>query len=138
VTAPRRTYTKRQKAEIVGQAEVAGVRPASRKAHVPESTIRYWRESEQFAQLRAEKREDVAQDVWAGFQMGVRRIAELMGQTEDMAKVAIATGVLFDKFALMSGEATSRSETRTLIDGMDDHERELLSEVLRRATEVEA
>lgn len=137
--AARRRYTHKQRSEIVGQAEVIGVRPAARKSHVPESTIRHWRESPLMAQLRAEKREDVAQDVWAGFQAGVRRIIALMDQTEDMAKVAIATGVLFDKYALMSGEATSRHETH-ITEGWQDHEKAALREVIRSqldAREVE-
>jgi hypothetical protein len=62
-----------------------------------------------------------------------------MPQTEDMSKVAVATGILFDKFALMSGEATARTETKTLTDGMNDHERETLRHILDGvAVEVEA
>lgn len=97
---------------------------------MPESTIRRWREHPQLAQLRAEKREDVAADVWAGFQRGVHRIVELFDTTEDLGKVAIATGVLYDKFALMSGEATGRLEHKTLTDGLDDHERATLRDLI--------
>ncbi len=104
-----------------------------------DQTIRHWRERPDMAELRAEKKDDVAQDVWAAFQKGVRRIATLMDTTEDMGKVAVATGILFDKFALMSGEATARTETRALVDGMNDHERELLRTILDGVTsEVEA
>lgn len=133
-----RTYTRRQKATIVGEAEVIGVRPAARKHHVPVSTLEHWRNHGEMAQLRAEKKDEVAADVWAGFQTGVRRIIELMPTTEDIAKVAVATGVLFDKFALMSGEATSRAEHRELTEGMNDHERETLRQILDSVAEVEA
>lgn len=121
---PRRTAA--QKAEIVGLAEVVGIRPAAARTGVPESSIRYWQASPEFAQLRAAKREDVAQDVWAAFQTGVRRIVELLPATEDIGKAAIATGVLYDKFALMSGQATGRTEHRSLTDDITDSERERL------------
>ncbi len=135
----RRSYTKRRQAEVVGLSEVVGVRAAARKAHVPVSTLENWRLREDMAQLRTQKKEDVAADVWAAFQAGVRRIVELIPQTEDMSKVAVATGILFDKFALMSGEATSRTESKTLTDGMNDHERETLRHILDGvAVEVEA
>lgn len=91
------------------------------------------------AQLRTEKREDVAQDVWTAFQVGVRRVLELIPQTDDLQKVATATGIIYDKYALIAGQATSRSEHRELVEGMDDHERELLGGILREAAEkVEA
>jgi hypothetical protein len=76
------------------------------------------------AQLRAEKHDDVAADVWAAFQKGVRRISELLDTAEDLAKVAIATGVLYDKMALMTGGPTSRSETRSVTDGLSDEQKQ--------------
>lgn len=110
----RRQYTRRDKAEVVGLAEVKGVRRAARESGVPVSTVESWRMSSEFAQLRTQKREDVAQEVWAAFQTGIHRLIELIPQTDDLGKVAVATGVIFDKYALMSGEATSRNETRDL------------------------
>jgi len=129
VSEPRRSYTRRQKAALVGQSEVNGVRRTARAAGVPVSTLESWRTGP-FAQLRTQKREEVAADVWAVFQAGVRRIEALLPNTEDMGKVAIATGILYDKFALMSGEPTSRSETKALTDGLNDHEKEALRAVL--------
>jgi hypothetical protein len=130
---PIRTHTSRTrtvKAAIVGRAEVIGVRPAAREAGIPVSTLESWRTRSEFARLRTEKREDVAADVWAAFQKGVRRIEELFPTTEDIGKVAVASGILYDKFALMSGMATTRTETKALTEGMDDHERARLREVL--------
>ena len=114
------------KAEIVGRAEVIGTRPAAREAHVPVSTLHSWRAQPEFARLRTEKREDVAADMWAAFQKGVRRMSELMDTAEDLTKVAIASGVIYDKLALMSGAATSRTETRSLADDYSDQEKEKL------------
>jgi len=78
------------------------------------------------ALLRAEKRDQVAADVWASFQIGVRRAADLMAVTTDLAKVAIATGILYDKYALMTGAATTRTESRILGDDLDDDEKQRL------------
>lgn len=114
------------KAEVVGRAEVIGTRPAARESGVPVSTVQRWRNSPEMAQLRTEKREDVAADMWAAFQKGVRRMTELMDTTEDLTKVAIASGVIYDKLALMSGAATSRTETRSLADDYTDDEKERL------------
>lgn len=133
----RRRYTKLQKAAIVGRAEVVGTLPAAEEAGVPESTVRYWREQPAFAELRAQKREDVAADVWAAFQKGVRRVAQLFDTTEDLAKAATAAGILYDKFALMSGQATTRQETKALTEGMDDHERAIIRRLLDEAAAAE-
>jgi transposase-like protein len=130
VTTTRRRYTRKQKAEIVGLAEVEGVREAARQADVPVSTLEHWRQHGEMAQLRTQKREEVAADIWAVFQKGVRRVEALLPTTEDMAKVAVATGILYDKFALMSGQATTRNEHRELTGMLDDHEREALRKVI--------
>ena len=131
--AERRRYTHRQKAEAVGLSVVKGTLPAAEELGIPESSLRYWRERPEFASLREQKREDVAADVWAAFQTGVRRVVELIPQTEDLQKVAIATGVLYDKAALMSGHATERTEQRDVTDRLDDHESEALRDVLDKA-----
>src|SRR6185503_7507849 len=126
----RRRYTRTQKAEAVGLSVVEGTRPAAERLGVPVSTLHSWREQPEFAQLRTQKKDDVAADVWAAFQKGIRRIEELMPVTEDMAKVATATGILYDKFALMSGQATARTETVKLTDGLDDHEKDALRDAI--------
>lgn len=130
--------TRTQKAEVVGRAEVIGLRPAAREAGIAPSTLESWRKHPDFARLRTEKKAEVAADVWGAFQTGVRRVAELIGTTEDLSKVAIATGILYDKFALMSGEATSRSESRAVTEGMDDHERAALRALIDGALEAAA
>lgn len=122
----RTRRTPQLKAEAVGLAEVVGVAAAAEQMGIPESSLRRWRERPEMAELRAETKAEVAADVWAGFQKGVQRISVLMETTEDLSKVAIATGILFDKFALMTGEATSRTETRSVTDALDDDERERL------------
>lgn len=121
----------------MGESEVNGVRRTARKAGVPVSTLEHWRQHGEMAQLRTQKREDVAADVWAVFQAGVRRIQELLPITEDMGKVAVATGIIYDKYALMSGQATTRSETKALTEGLQDHEKEALRRLLDEITAEE-
>jgi hypothetical protein len=132
----KRQYTKRQRGAVVGMAEVMGVRPAARKAHVPESTIRRWRENPDVAQMRAEKHDEVVADVWSAFQMGVKRIIELIPESDDLSKVAVATGIIYDKLALMSGAATTRSEHRDVTDSFDDEEWGKLKGLLREAADA--
>lgn len=122
----RRQRTTAEKARAIGLAEVVGIARASRETGIPESSIRTWRERPDFAELRGEKKEQVREDVWAAFQTGVRRVVELIPRTDDLQKVAMATGVLYDKFALMSGEATSRTESKALTDDISDDERQRL------------
>lgn len=122
MTTRRRTAA--EKAQAVGIAVVEGTTAASEKTGIPRKTIAYWRDQPEFAELRQQKKEDVAADVWAAFQAGVRRVAELIPLTDDLQKVATATGIIYDKFALMAGHATSRSEHRELLADFDDHERE--------------
>jgi transposase-like protein len=123
----RRNYTKRDRAKVVGASEVMGIRPAARDAGVPESTIRHWRAMPEMAQLRAEKKDEVAADTWATFQLGVRRVAELIPQTEDVQRVATAAAIMFDKFALMMGQATDRVETRDVTATLPDDELEAVT-----------
>lgn len=126
----RRRYTKREKAEAVGLSVVKSTRGAADELHIPESSIRYWREDPEFAQLRAETREEVASDVWATFQAGVRRVKELIPQTDDLTKVATATGILYDKYALMSGQATQRTENADVTARLTDHETAALEDAI--------
>lgn len=122
----RKKWTKRsatEKARAVGIAVVSGVTEAGRQTGIPKGTIHDWMTDPAFEQLRTRKKDEVAAEVWAAFQAGVRRAVDLLPLTEDLAKVAMATGVLYDKHALMSGEATSRTESRALTDDLSDDEK---------------
>ena len=118
------------RAEAVGLASVKGVRAASRDTGLPVASISSWMHSPEFEQLRTRKKEEVAQTVWATFQKGVERVGELIPQTDDALKVATAAAILFDKFALMTGAATERHETRELLNDFADGEKEALEQWL--------
>lgn len=129
MTAQRRRYTKKQKAEAVGVAAAVGVTEAERQLGIPKTTIQYWSERPEFVLLRTKTAEAVAEEMWAAMQTGVRRIVELIPQTDDVAKVGVAVGILYDKRALMTGHATERTETREL--AYQDHERDVLNDAIR-------
>ena len=133
--AERRRYGRRTKSEAVGLSVVSSTSEAARKMNIPRKTIAYWREQPEFAELRQQKSEDVAADVWATFQDGVRRVKELIPQTDDLTKVATATGILYDKFALMSGHATQRTETADVTAKLSDHETAALEDALENLLE---
>jgi hypothetical protein len=120
----------RVKAEAVGLSVVKGAAAASRETGIPRKTITYWREQPEFAELRQQKRDEVAADIYAVFQKGIRRIEELLPLTDDMGKVAVATGILYDKLALMSGDATVRTETRDATAMLPDGEKEALADAI--------
>lgn len=131
---PRRKYTRRQKAAAVVAASVDSVTAASEATGIPESTIRYWRDSPRFAELRAKTREDEAAGFKVLIHMAQARLAELIPSMEARDLVILA-GVATDKAQLLSGQATGRTETRNLTDALDDHEKELLRDVIDKAAE---
>jgi hypothetical protein len=108
---------------------VDGAHAASVKTGIPENTIRTWMESPEFGELRDRTKEQVAGEWWAIVQKGFRRVAKLLDTTDDAQKAATATAIIFDKLALTRGEATSRTETKDIT--LDDHEAEVLGQVIR-------
>lgn len=113
----------------VAQAAVNGTERASHDTGIPESTIRYWLDKPEFAELR-EKTRDEMRD---GFTVLVHKAQEaLMARIDQMEPrdLTILLGVATDKSLLLSGDATSRSETRSLSDELDDHERAALRQFL--------
>lgn len=133
----RRRYTKRQKATAVIAAEMSTVAAAAEGQGIPESTLRQWVDSPQYAELRLKTRGDMAEESSVLAHEVLASIRAKLHEFEPR-DLTILYGVLVDKSQLLTGEATSRTESRELIDGMDDHERETLMSILRVASEVEA
>lgn len=122
----RRKRTVQEKAEAVGIALVVGVTEAERQTGIPKQTIDYWLDRPEFRHLRTRARAEVADEFWAGIQIGVKAVVEgLRDGSTPLRDKATALGVLYDRFALMTGEATSRTESRAL-DGLSDDEQERL------------
>lgn len=142
MASPRR-YTKREKVTAVMAAEIVNAEAASEQTGIPRSTIRRWLEDPELVELRLKTRESMAADMKALAMvalealMGAIRRGELEGRD-----LVVALGVAIDKAQLLSGEATSRTETRDLTDMLDDHERarlrDILDDALRQAAEPAA
>ncbi len=125
-TPIRRHYSRQRKAEVVGIAAVEGQRETARLTGVPLTTINAWFNRDEFVQLRTEKREAVEEMFWAGIQVGLKAVVEGLTGDAKLGEKAVALGVIYDKYALLSGNVTSRSETQSITDGLPEDKRRKL------------
>jgi hypothetical protein len=123
-----------ERARAVGIAAVTTISEASRQTGIPRTTIQDWFESEEFVALRQRTKDQVADEWWAGVQHGVKSVIREFDGNAPLRDKAIAVGVLFDKLALMRGEATSRSESK---DISDDISPTVKRELRRRYAELD-
>jgi hypothetical protein len=133
--AEHRRYTKREKVSAVASAMASSTLAAAQATGVPESTLRYWMESEEFAKLREKTREQIAE---GSMVLATLAQAELTRKVQagevEPRDLAVIYGIAIDKAQLLAGMATARTETRTLTDGLDDHEKQLLRDLIDGAT----
>ena len=101
-------------AQAVALALVHGVDVAAKRTGVAERTIRRLRDDPALAELGLRAREAVLADFWITIQVGIDEIhAGLTGEAPLRDK-AQTLAVLVDRYALLSGEATARTEHREL------------------------
>jgi transposase-like protein len=131
----RRRYTKREKVTAVIAAEASSQEAAAEAHGIPRTTLRYWMNDPELAELRQKAREELSEGAaiaahmaWAGL---IRAMQEGRLEPRDLITAA---GVATDKAQLLAGHATARTENRTLTDGLDDHEKRILRDILDRAT----
>ena len=115
-----RRYTKGEKAKVVALASMTTVEAAADQTGIPRTTIDYWMDRPEFVELRNNSSDQVAEEFWSAIQTVVKRIVELIPLTEDIAKVGVAVGILYDKRALLTGGATGRTESRDLTGTISD------------------
>jgi|GEM_PF-1989260 len=128
----RRRYTKRTKLAAVMAAEMGGVVQAQDQTGIPESTIRYWMDQPEFAQVRAKTREDLAEEISTVAHLAWQRVARALASGEMEPRDAIfAAEKATSLQLLMSGEATARTENVSITDGLDDHEKAALGGAIR-------
>ena len=113
--AQRRRYTKAQQAVVIGIAEMKGQTVAAEETGIPLTTINQWYHRPEYVELRTKTREDVADQFWAAIQIGLKAVVDGI-EDGKLSEKAIALGVLYDKYALMTGGATGRTESRELND----------------------
>lgn len=131
---PRRRYTKAQRAAAVADAITSSAEAASERAGIPRSTLRYWLDDPEFAELRQTTRDQLADQLWTTIQVGVAEVSKgLRNPDAPLRDKVIAVGVLYDKHALLTGAATSRSESRDITGTISDAE---LAAALREASRL--
>lgn len=126
-------YTPKAKAEAVGAASVLGQAEASRRLNVPDATLGRWYNDPKFGKYREAKKPDLEEAFWVGIQVGLKSVVEGFDSDAPLGQKAVAFGVIYDKHALLTGQATQRTESLTA--GLNDHERETLSLIIRSAAE---
>lgn len=135
--AERRRYTRKTKASAVIAAEMSSVMAAAEAVGVPMTTVAYWFNAPEFAELRKKTREDMAEETAA---LAHKVLGVIKDKLPDYEPRDLNTlyGILVDKSQLLTGEATSRTESKDITATLDDHEREALRKVLDEAMAVDA
>lgn len=133
--AARRRYAKKEKLAAVMAAEMAGLTQASEQTGIPKSTLAYWMERPEFAQVRTKTREDLADEIKVVAHMAWQAIAESLRQgTMEPRDAIFAAEKATSLQLLMSGDATSRTESRDISGTLSDAEvREAIREAGRLA-----
>ena len=121
--AARRRYSKREKVAAVLAADASSTLAAAEASGIPESTLRYWLDKPEFAKLRENAREGIAEDALMVARLAWKKLGQAIadGQLEPRDLV-IATGMATDKSQLLNGAATSRTEARDITGTISDAE----------------
>src|SRR5574343_1792536 len=117
---PRPPRSATAKARALGIAAVSGTAAAAADVNVTPRTVRRWIAAADMSAMSAKKPDEVRTEFWAGVQFGFDRLMAAMALSDDVSKLAVAFGIVYDKWALMSGQATARTEHRDLTDDDDD------------------
>jgi len=122
-----RRYTKRQKGVAVMTATLASVAAASAETGIPATNIRRWRDDPEMAEFGEKTRAEIADEMRA---LGVKVLAEIRTRLPEYEPrdLSILLGILTDKAQLLSGEATSRTESRDLTATLAEEERDALAD----------
>lgn len=116
-----RHYTKREKVTTVLAAEMTSNLAAERASGIPESSIRRWRDDPELA-IYIDKTRDVLAEEMSGLAaLAVQAIqAALRSGKFEPRDLVILLGVAVEKSLLLSGDATSRTETRDISGTLPD------------------
>lgn len=108
-----RKYTKKEKLAAVLAADLTGVVQVEKATGIPESSIRYWMDNPEFAEIRAKAREEMADEIKVVAHLAWKRIAETISVMEPRDALFAAEKAT-TLHLLMQGEATARSEHRDI------------------------
>ncbi len=106
----------------MAQATLSTVEAAAAATGIPRTTIDYWMDQPEFVELRNKTRDAVADEFWTAIQVGVKEVAKGLLGDAPLRDKATAVGILYDKHALLTGSATSRTEARDITGTISDGE----------------
>ena len=133
----KRRYPNARKAAAVILAEQTSVTAAAEAMEIPATTLDYWMRQPQFVAIRERAHEDMADENIVAARYGLGILVQRMPDMESKDLID-AVELAARNAALLSGGATSRTETRTVTDGLNDHEAAALRELLHSAIEEAA
>ena len=132
--AARRRYTKREKLAAVIAADMSGITEASKQLGIPKQTIDYWMDNPEFGLIRTKTREDLADEIKVVAHLAWQRIAEaLAAGTMEPRDALFAADKATSLRLLMSGDATSRTETRDITGSLEDSD---IAAAIREAVDL--
>ncbi len=129
---PGRRYTKREKVTAVIAAEMTSAKAAERATGVPHQTILRWRDDPTMRIYLDKTRDELADDAKGLAGLAAEQIRRRIGEFEPRDLVMLY-GVGTDKNLLLSGDATSRTETRDITGSLPDA---AITDALRAANEA--
>ena len=117
-------------------ADASSTLAAAEASGVPESTIRYWLDQPEFAKLRENAREGMAEDALMVARLAWKKLGQAIADGNlDARDLVIATGMATDKSQLLNGGATARTEARDITGTISDAE---LDAAIREANAIAA
>lgn len=127
----QRRYTKQQKMTAVMAAEMVNATEAAEQTGIPRTTIIHWMQDPELVALRQKTREQMAEDMKVLAMVALDALMQAIRRGDVEGRdLIVALGVAIDKAQLLSGQATTRTETRDLTETLDDHERAALRDIL--------
>ena len=136
-----KTYTDEQRVVALAALAANGgnIAKTSREMGIPRITLRKWQASElndlpEVATVKAELTGSFIEKTKAAREVFLTRLVALAPEEKDMFKLAGAFKIVNDAARLEAGEATQRSEVRTVDD---DPERQRLARAAAEALERE-
>lgn len=116
-----RRYTKRQKLATVMAAEMTSLTEASETSGIPLTTIKYWMDSPEFAEVRSKTREDLAEEIKVVAHLAWQYVTKAMQTgTMEPRDAIFAAEKATSLQILMTGGATARTETRDISGTLSD------------------
>lgn len=108
-------------------AEMSSVEAAAESTGIPRTTITYWMEEPEFVALRQKTRDDMAEESATLAHKALDEIRRRMAEFEPR-DLTVLFGVLVDKAQLLTGAATSRTETRDITDTLSPEQADALAD----------